>query len=103
VLLRQYLYFCASIHLARPQRGEDAPGRRASVSICTFVLVKQVNFGFNASFLARPERGEEGPALTFCVSICTFVLVKQVLRTSKASETLALLDPASASVFVLLH
>ena len=89
--------------LARPQREEDAPGRRVSVSICTFVLVKQVNFGFNASFLARPERREEGPVPSFCVSICTFVLEKQVFCTSKVIETLALLDPASASVFVLLY
>ncbi len=62
------------------------PGRRISVSICTFVLVKQVSIS---------------------VSICNFVLVKQiylVILTSQPPTVMLSRDcTKKESVFVLLY
>jgi sulfite reductase alpha subunit-like flavoprotein len=57
-------------------RSFSLPRRSSGVSICTFVLVKQVNWGQQlvghaSVFLAATQRSSG-------VSICTFVLVKQV-------------------------
>jgi hypothetical protein len=49
------------------------PGRRVSVSICTFVLVKQVK--------------SHGPGRRVSVSMCTFVLVKQVNLGGTSAHT----------------
>jgi hypothetical protein len=53
----------------------SAAAGRACVSICTFVLVKQVKQG--------EKYGVRGCRPSVCVSICTFVLVKQVKQGEK--------------------
>jgi hypothetical protein len=94
---------CSACYMeSTPRRAQSRTARsaRRCVSICTFVLVKQVN---NAE-LSRELRGVQN-AVSICtfapVSICTFVLGKQVHHTKLSRELGGVHDVAS--VFVLLY
>jgi hypothetical protein len=83
---RQCLYFCTSkaSKLSTLSCNGACAGTRRRVSICTFVLVKQVFFctrkAMRAQTLLRAPCAATGcvPGRRRRVSICTFVLVKQV-------------------------
>ena len=94
--LRQHLYWCTST-ASKLSRGQVGSCPHVCVSICTFVLVKQVNQQTQLSTCAGKRHDYERELVELC-SICTFVLVKQVnqqpvpasdMTTSASSSSLS--------------